>query len=186
MSTPHPLNQAVIAQALHDLRHGRLRRCKAMGFGDQAIEALKYPELVSILANANVSWCSVSINQDVLHRLLSRVGDIKQEITTIDRMLDLGASTEMVSQFFGLTNQEVALRREVLGITKRKGRYPALSDEDDKAMWARWRAECATRHITPGENLDTLTLTLDLAEELDIPAAMIWHAMRNWLATEKG
>ncbi len=33
MSAPHPLNQAVIAQALHDLRNGQLRRCKAMGFG---------------------------------------------------------------------------------------------------------------------------------------------------------
>jgi len=31
MSAPHPLNQAVIAQALHDLRNGQLRRCKAMG-----------------------------------------------------------------------------------------------------------------------------------------------------------
>lgn len=30
MSAPHPLNQAVIAQALHDLRNGQLRRCKAM------------------------------------------------------------------------------------------------------------------------------------------------------------
>ena len=27
--TSHPLNQAVIAQALHDLRNGQLRRCKA-------------------------------------------------------------------------------------------------------------------------------------------------------------
>ena len=31
MSTSHPLNQAVIAQALYDLRNGQLRRCKAMG-----------------------------------------------------------------------------------------------------------------------------------------------------------
>ena len=26
MTGPHPLNQAVIAQALHDLRNGQLRR----------------------------------------------------------------------------------------------------------------------------------------------------------------
>lgn len=32
MSTPHPLNQAVVAQALHDLRNGQLRRCLSMGF----------------------------------------------------------------------------------------------------------------------------------------------------------
>ena len=60
MSAPHPLNQAVIAQALHDLRNGQLRRCKAMGFGEEELDALKHPELVSMLVNATVSWCSVS------------------------------------------------------------------------------------------------------------------------------
>ena len=45
MSAPHPLNQAVIAQALHDLRNGQLRRCKAMGFGEEELDALKHPEL---------------------------------------------------------------------------------------------------------------------------------------------
>ena len=49
MSVPHPLNQAVIAQALHDLRNGQLRRCKAMGFGEQELSALKHPALVSVL-----------------------------------------------------------------------------------------------------------------------------------------
>ena len=55
MSTPHPLNQAVIAQALHDLRNGQLRRCKAMGFGEEELDALKHPALVSVLVNATVS-----------------------------------------------------------------------------------------------------------------------------------
>ena len=41
MSVPHPLNQAVIAQALHDLRNGQLRRCKLMGFGEAELDALK-------------------------------------------------------------------------------------------------------------------------------------------------
>src|SRR3546814_2122745 len=54
MSAPHPLNQAVIAQALHDLRNGQLRRCKAMGFGEEELDALKHPELVSMLVNATV------------------------------------------------------------------------------------------------------------------------------------
>ena len=40
MSTAHPLNQAVIAQALYDLRNGQLRRCKLMGFGEAELSAL--------------------------------------------------------------------------------------------------------------------------------------------------
>lgn len=39
MSAPHPLNQAVIAQALYDLRNGQLRRCKAMGFSEAELDA---------------------------------------------------------------------------------------------------------------------------------------------------
>ncbi len=55
MSNPHPLNQAVIAQALHDLRNGQLRRAKSMGFEDADLDALKHPAMASVLANARVS-----------------------------------------------------------------------------------------------------------------------------------
>ncbi len=55
MSNPHPLNQAVIAQALHDLRNGQLRRAKSMGFEDADLDALKHPAMASVLANAPVS-----------------------------------------------------------------------------------------------------------------------------------
>lgn len=106
MSAPHPLNQAVIAQALYDLRNGQLRRCKLMGFGEEELDALKHPALISVLANANVSWCSVTVNREVLRRLLRQAQDVEKEIATVDRMLRLGASTEMVSRFYGLTHQK--------------------------------------------------------------------------------
>lgn len=115
MPDPHPLNQAVIAQALHDLRNGQLRRAKSMGFDDTALEALKHPAMASLLANATVKWCSVSVNQEVLHHLLSQVNDVTREIEEIDRLLRLGASTELISKFYGLTHQEIALRRDVIG-----------------------------------------------------------------------
>jgi hypothetical protein len=54
MTAPHPLNQAVIAQALHDLRNGQLRRCLEMGFGECDLDLLKHPALVTLLANAQV------------------------------------------------------------------------------------------------------------------------------------
>ena len=99
MSTAHPLNQAVIAQALYDLRNGQ-PRCKLMGFGEAELDALKHPALISVLANANVSWCSVTVNREVLRRLLQQAQDVEKEIATVDRMLRLGASTEMVSKFW--------------------------------------------------------------------------------------
>jgi len=181
MSAPHPLNQAVIAQALHDLRNGQLRRCKAMGFGEQELEALKHPALVSVLVNATVSWCSVKVNRDVLQRLLSQVRDVEKEIATVDRMLRLGASTEMVSKFYGLTHQEVALRRDILGLPKRKGRHPVLSEAQENALWARWKPAARERGIALEDDAAMLELTLDLAEEQDLPASVIWAVIRSWI-----
>lgn len=181
MSPPHPLNQAVIAQALHDLRNGQLRRCKAMGFGELELEALKHPALVSVLVNATVSWCSVKVNQDVLQRLLSQVRDVEKEIAIVDRMLRLGASTEMVSKFYGLTHQEVALRRDILGLPKRKGRHPVLSEAQETAVWQQWNPAVKARGIALDDDTAMLDLTLDLAEELDLPASVIWAVIRSWI-----
>src|SRR3546814_9564373 len=140
MSAPNPLNQAVLAQALYDLRNGQLRRCKAMGFGEEELDALKHPALISVLANANVSWCSVSVNREVLRRLAKQAQDVEKEIATVERMLRLGASMEMVSRFYGLTHQAAALRGDVPGLTKRMGRHAVLDEEQETACWRRWKA----------------------------------------------
>lgn len=181
MSAPHPLNQAVIAQALHDLRNGQLRRCKAMGFGEEELDALKHPALVSVLINATVSWCSVSVNREVLKRLLNQVHDVEQEIATVDRMLRLGASTEMVSKFFGLTHQEVALRRDILGLPKRKGRHPVLDEAQDMALWEHWKAGVGQRGIALDDDMAMLTLSMDLAETMCLPMSVIWATIRGWI-----
>jgi hypothetical protein len=181
MSAPHPLNQAVIAQALHDLRNGQLRRCKAMGFSERELDALKHPALVSVLLNATVSWCSVKVNREVLQRLLSQVEDVEQEIAAVDRMLRLDASTEMVSKFYGLTHQEVALRRDILGLPKRKGRHPALSEEQDTCLWERWKPAVEQRGIALDDDRAMLDLTLDLAEGLALPASVVWATLRGWI-----
>ena len=181
MSAPNPLNQAVIAQALYDLRNGQLRRCKAMGFGEEELDALKHPALISVLANANVSWCSVSVNREVLRRLLKQAQDVEKEIATVDRMLRLGASTEMVSRFYGLTHQEVALRREVLGLPKRKGRHPVLDEEQDTELWRRWKAVTSSRTGEQEDETSVLDAAMDLAEGMELPLSVVWAAIKNWI-----
>lgn len=181
MTTPHPLNQAVIAQALQDLRNGQLRRCKAMGFGEQEMEALKHPALLSLLINASVTWCTVRVNRDIIRHLLQQVQDIEQEVTLIDRMLRLNASTEMVCHFHGLTHQEVALRRDVLGLPKRKGRHPVLSEEQDVQLWEYWKAEQDKRGVDKQDERALLMLTLDIAEQLNLPASVIWLMTQSWI-----
>jgi hypothetical protein len=174
MSAPHPLNQAVIAQALHDLRNGQLRRCKAMGFGEEELDALKHPELVSMLVNATVSWCSVSVNREVLKRLLSQVHDVEREIATVDRMLRLGASTEMVSKFYGLTHQEVALRAS--GARRGAGRGPVgTAGVTERHRPDRRHGDAGADH-GPGRGHDPADVG-DLVgdTELDRPGAGVGH-----------
>lgn len=181
MSAPNPLNQAVVAQALHDLRNGQLRRCKTMGFGADELHALKQPALVSLLMNATVSWCSVKINRDVVHRLLRQVENAEKDIATVDRMLRLGASTEMVSRFYGLTHEEVAVRRDILGLPKRRGRHQVLSEEQDTELWEHWKPAIDQRGIALDDDIAMLELTLDLAEDLALPACVIWTTIHSWI-----
>lgn len=181
MSAPHPLNQAVIAQALHDLRNGQLRRCKAMGFGEDDLDALKHPELISVLANASVSWCSVSINREVLRRLLLQAQDVEKEIAVVDRMLRLGASTEMVSRFYGLTHQEVALRREILSLPKRKGRHPVLDEAQDTELWQRWKKLTAQRDVERDDETSLLAAAMELAEGMALPLSVVWATIKSWI-----
>ena len=181
MSTSHPLNQAVIAQALYDLRNGQLRRCKAMGFGEAELDALKHPALISVLANASVSWCSVTVNREVLQRLLNQAQDVEKEIATVDRMPRLGASTEMVSRFYGLTHQEVALRREILGLPKRKGRHPVLDETQDTELWRQWKAVTSSRNVDLEDETSILDAAMDLAEGMSLPLSVVWAAIRNWV-----
>ena len=179
MSTAHPLNQAVIAQALYDLRNGQLRRCKLMGFGEAELDALKHPALISVLANANVSWCSVTVNREVLRRLLQQAQDVEKEIATVDRMLRLGASTEMVSKFYGLTHQEVALRREILGLPKRKGRHPVLDEEQDTELWRQWKAVTNSRTVDLEDETAILDAAMDWAEGMSRPLAVVWASIKS-------
>ncbi|MGU0693694.1 DUF2857 domain-containing protein [Pseudomonas aeruginosa] len=185
-SMPHPLNQAVIAQALHDLRNGQLRRCQSMGFCDEELEALKEPALASALANAFVNWCSVSINHDVFRRLLQQAREAQKDDVIIDRMLLLGASTEMVGRFFGLTHQVVATRRNMLGLPKRRGRHPTLDEQQDTLLWKRWKAAAGAGQVDVRDEKAILYIAMELAEEMALPLSVVWAAINGWVSEGLG
>ena len=181
MKTPQPLNQAVITQALQDLRNGQLRRCLAMGFTEQQLAALKRPELLSVLINAQVCWCTVTVNPAVVQRILTQATAINDEVAIIDRLLRAGASTEMMSRFHGLPHQEVATRREVLGLPKRRGRHPALDEAQDVELWHRWKPLSDQRQIDINDEAAMLQLALELAEDMALPLSVLWATIQGWI-----
>ena len=177
----HPLQQAVITQTLYDVLHGQVRRAESWGFPPAALEALKNPASASLLANTQVPWCHVRVNGPVVLRLLDRERYLEQERETIVRMLKLGASTEMVNEFYGLTHEEVALRRQMIGLPERRGRWPVLTEAEDRALWERWSPSVKTRTINVQDDTAMLTLAMELAEEQKLPLAVVWSTIRNWI-----
>lgn len=181
MSLPHPLNQAVLAQALQDLRNGQLRHCLSMGFSEEDLEVLKQPALIALLANAPVVWCNVTVDSTMIKRLVQQMHNLEVEIATVDRMLRLGASSEMVSTYFGLTHQEVALRRQILRLPKRKGRYAMLSEEQETAIWKQWKMLVTERGIALEDEIAMLEPAMELARQHAVPMGAIWTAILAWI-----
>jgi hypothetical protein len=180
MAARHPLNQAVLDQALNDLRHGQLRRCQAMGFSARVLQGLKDPALVSLLANSKVSWVQIKVNLNVMHKLLDKRATDTRETQAIDRMLTLGGSTELVSKFYGLSHQEVAIRRQMLEMPERKGRWADLEETKDGELWRAWQALVKERKTPLNDDTAVLEIAMVLAESLTIPLAVVWNAISEW------
>ena len=87
----------------------------------------------------------------------------------------------MVSRFYGLTHQDVALRREVLGLPKRKGRHPVLDEEQDTELWRRWKAVTSSRTVEQEDETSVLDAAMDLAEGMELPLSVVWAAIKNWI-----
>jgi hypothetical protein len=87
----------------------------------------------------------------------------------------------MVSRFYGLTHQEIALRRDVLGLPKRKGRHPVLDEDQDTALWQHWKRLTTERNVSLDDDASMLDVAMDLSENMALPLSVVWAAIRNWV-----
>ncbi|CRM57364.1 DUF2857 domain-containing protein [Pseudomonas sp. 25 R 14] len=171
------LNQAMLAQVLHELRLGNPLRCKALGLSEDDIYLLQSlaPTTLSRLTHASVSWVDVKIDSPVLHRLIEQAERDEQNERLINRALKLGASSAIMSQWFGLAHSETALRRRLLKIETRKGRPQQLSEAQEHALWQRW---CQLR--TQDSSEDQLDAMMMLAEEQQISLTSVWQQIDHY------
>lgn len=173
MSTPfNLLNHAMLNQVLHELRHGRLQRCKALGLGDEDIEVLQSlpPTTLSHLAHSTIAWVEIKVDTTVLRRLIAQAERDELNERLINRALKLGASSNIMYRCFGLDHSETALRRRILKIETHRGRPIQLSEVQEHAVWNRWRQLRA--EDPDSEPLDAMMM---LAEEQQISLTLIWQ-----------
>jgi len=123
----------------------------------------------------------VSINVDVMRRLLGHVKDSDNEIQMIDLMLKYGASSKLLAEAFGLDPREVALRKRIKGIDKKQGRWQEITEEQDHALWHEWQDKIKQYQLDKHDALDMAKVCMILSKKHGIQMAMIWQAMEKWI-----
>jgi len=189
-----PINEAILSQVLHNVRNGQLRRCFEMGLEPEVLAQLQQPSALSLLLNTPVSWCSVTIDGEMVKKILTSAQRSDEEVRLVERALRLGATTHMLQQFFGMSPQDVALQRLMMGLTARRGRWREFSEETDANLWYRWTHLMKEHQVDVADSIAMLDIAMVVAEEMKEPTntdgeepieslslAIIWHRIQTWL-----
>jgi hypothetical protein len=127
------LNYTVLTEALHALKEGNFRYCESLGFTFDEMNALNQLSLdeLFIVSRASMQFMAVTVHHDALSQILviSRQEVHRQQ--QINRAISLGGSIALLNHYFGLTSNEVCIRRRLLGICVPHGRTP-IPDEDTR------------------------------------------------------
>lgn len=189
-----PINEAILSQVLHNVRNGQLRRCIEMGLEPEILAQLQQPSALSLLLNTPVSWCSVTIDGNMVKKILNGAQRSDEEVRMVERALRLGATTHMLQQFFGLSPQDVALQRLMMGVTARRGRWREFSEQTDADLWYRWTFLMNEHQVDQADSIAMLDIAMLVAEEMKLPhsedageameslsLAIIWHRIQSWI-----
>lgn len=190
-----PINEAILSQVLNHMRNGQLRRCIEMGLEPEILAQLQQPAVLSLLLNTPVSWCHVTIDTEMVKKLLTGAERSDEELRMIERALRLGATTTMLQQFFGLSPQDVALQRLMMGVRVRRGRWREFSEDQDALLWYRWTHLMKEHQVEIKDSLAMLDIAMIVAEELNSPQepeaedstaslslAIIWNRIQTWIS----
>lgn len=135
------LNYAVLTDALHALKEGDIRHCESLGFTFDEMNALNMLSLdeLFIISRSAAPFFSVSIRHEVLHHVLALARQEHRRQKQINRAIRLGGSIALLNQYFGLTSNDVCLRRRMLGVSVPYGRTPEPDEETDAVIWRQWQ-----------------------------------------------
>ncbi|WP_236255054.1 STY4526/YPO1902 family pathogenicity island replication protein [Pseudomonas sp. Y39-6] len=180
----HPLNLAVAFQILNNIKNGQLRSCLAMGFEENDLKTLIDPLCMGALVNSPVPWFKVVVDGVAVRRVLAHAKNTDED-ELINRAISLGASSPMILELFGLPPKESAIRREILGVPHRRGRWPHVGPEDEAILWKHWVSltkELGTNLGNPRSILDVAMLMAERERSLNL--AIIWSAIQSWIAQD--
>lgn len=135
------LNYAILIDALHALKDGNFRHCESLGFTFDEMNTLNQLSLdeLFIISRESVHFMTISVHHDTLNRLLASSREEVLRQRKINRAIQLGGSIALMNLYFGLTSNEVSLRRRLLNISVPFGRTPDPDEETDAVIWQQWQ-----------------------------------------------
>ncbi|WP_275150622.1 DUF2857 domain-containing protein [Citrobacter koseri] len=172
------INYTILTDALHALKEGNIRHCESLGFTFDEMNALNQLSLDELftVSRAAAPFVSVSVRHDVLHHLLAQARQEYQHQQEINRAIRLGGSISLLNHYFGLTSNEVCLRRRLLGVSVPYGRTPEPDEETDAAIWLQWQ-KCRVENL---ESPNALMAMMQVTEVLlprfqGLSLTMVWR-----------
>jgi hypothetical protein len=175
------LNESFIAEAVHLLHNGQMKRVKAMGLNDDEIAALSRPEIPQLLAHSTAKWLDTSVNHTVVASIINRSDELIQEHALISRMILANASSDMLANWYGLNHQAIALMRKIQKLPLRKGRRPEITKDEEKTLWNKWSASIRDGDLDLRVIEQLRMFALVQAEEMDIDMMIVWQYVERWV-----
>ena len=175
------LNYAVLTDALHALKDGNIRRCELLGFTFDEMNALNQLSLdeLFIISRESAPFLAVTIHHDALRLLLAKSREEVLQQHRINHAIQLGGSIALLTHYFGLTSNEVSLRRRLLDITIPHGRTPIPDEGTDARIWGQWQ-KCRVANLESAEALEAMIqVTEKLSAQPDNPSlTVVWNRIK--------
>lgn len=178
------LTHAILHQAIAFIRDGNMRRARALGFSDEELRELRRMTATDIdaISSDGPVVCRLAVDHEVLLVLIRRLTQDQDRDAMIDRALTLGASVQMMSEYFGLTGNDCSTRRQLLGLPSRQGRLAMPGESAEHDAWHRWQQ--ITDDPKVERSLGDISGMMVLAEETGIPLAVVYTLIKRWLYGE--
>ena len=158
------INFTILIAALRALKEGNIRYCENIGFTFEEMNNLNKLTLdeLFIISRESEQFINVRLNHDVLCMLLKNSHEQYHCQQQIDRAIQLGGSIALLNRYFGLTSNEVSLRRRLLDVVIPFGRPPIPDEETDIGIWLEWQ-KCRVNKL---DSTDALISMMQVTENL--------------------
>jgi hypothetical protein len=175
------INQAVLSQVVQELKDGNVRFCEALGFDRDELNelnSLTFEELMH-LGSTSAQFLKITINHEVLRKMLIQVRQEQKFQQLVGQALLLGGSIALISHYFGVSTAEISARRRLMGIHVRQRRNQTPGEEEEAALWRCWQ-EIKVDNLDSIQALEAMML---LAQECSLSLTVIWNLIRQWQAS---